>query len=273
MTKTINAMKPVIAGKAIELGVGGSERFDIHLLAERQGLGQPEMDPDAIRDFLMAYLETKNTHPILESQSIAYHYPTQDGVDAGHLARFQWMRFDGSRKQTFKDLVKIYRHFERSGPVRRPTEIEGRPIGECALVLLEHKMGPSWLDAVKSSMRRFYKDSLDPFHRGYRQIGDDVGIKLSGEELLISIDLKIFSYRNSTMSIPDGRGIKLMPETIKTGLIGRSLASIVDGLPNHPCFHETIAIDTQDTIGSYTLKFDERRIPIGPNATRRPMVA
>lgn len=269
MTKTINAMKPEIARKAIELNVRGADRFAIHLLAERQGIGQPEMSADAIRDFLLAYLETKNARPTLEPQNISYLCPTQDGVDAGYRARFQWMRFDSSQKHAFKDLLAIYRHFERSGPVRRPTEIEGRPIGECALVLLEHKLGTEWLDTLKSCMRRFYKDSLDPFHRGYRQIGDGVGIKLSGEELLVSIDLKIFSYRNSTMSLPDRNGIRLMPMTTKTGMIGKSLASLVEGLPSHPSFHETVAIATQDTLGSYTLKFDERRIPIRMNATRR----
>lgn len=262
MSTNINAMKPEIARKAIEMGVRGADRFEIHLLAERQGLGQPEMAADAIRDFLMAYLEEKRARPVLEPQTIAFIHPTKDGVDCGHLARFHWMRFDRTERHVFRDMLTAYRYFERSGPVRRPSDIEGRPIGECAMALMESRLGQGWRNAVKTCLGDLYKYRLDPFKSGYRQIGEGVGIKLSGEELLVSIDLKSISYRNSTLTVRDDGSTGRIPESAKMAVAGKSLASIVTGLPDHPCFHRTVATTSATTHRSWVLTFDEPRIPI-----------
>ena len=261
-TEARNAAILAIANKAVDLGLEDYAR--VHLEVAQSGGKQMEMSTNFMRRFAEVYLKSMNAFIKITPYSVRYWEAQEDGV----------LRRDRARKIDLGSdygIRQIFREFERLGPMRNSTDIDTREIGVCARDFLIENFGPEWRDYIRSALYDMYKYN-DPFRSGYLSVKPGIKIKLVGRNLLVAANLKVLSYKNATLSIRD------MPLTLKHAIVegapGRSLASLVEGLPDRPSFSETLAVRAQSSHAGVSITFDEQRVLIGTSdeeANGQPM--
>jgi len=192
--------------------------------------------------------------------------------------------------------ANLCRQLMACGNPRPYSDTSQRQISACAKVLLERILGEHWIKLVETRMLMkeprinkwgkekqttpIYRSDIDTLENVFRNtwhkrsknelweyLPDNppsekslVIIDVSPGLLTASIEGPWGRYKNGTLTL------KNLPVSVGDGLVGRSLAEIVAGLPDDPVFARTIATNTKTSLAGdghrNIVSFEEETVPL-----------